>query len=409
MGEVDIKKVVLPEKSEHPLKTEKSGQFKSKIAYTFFYSPFLTLILTSFLLAFFLNNWLNFFVLYASLMIVYAIILFKNDSLGFWSVALLGIVYRVLPLLTSSVLLSNDIIQYGFFGTKILGGSIPYRNFDAPYPPLSLYATVPFVMLGDPRFLKAFFLACDIITVLIVYKVFLRGAENAKTISTLLLFFPVSLIEYSISGHNDSLAILFLVVSIILLNRSVIGSSLSMALAILSKIFPVILVPFLLKELYSKNRKSALLFLSTLLLVLFFVSLPFILISLNEYVSMIVGFTRYSVPYGALSSLFLYVFGDVAQNSVLFPYLFGIALLAVFCALVYTISSRRKWPLMKSCSVCLLILPFLLPQFQPWYLMWALSSVMVYFSNNLKLIRSYVILFLSVHVLYYLIFFFDQL
>jgi uncharacterized membrane protein len=322
--------------------------------------------------------------------------------------AVIGIIYRLLPCLVISTTFSNDLIQYSYLGSKILSGQIPYKDFPAPYPPLSLYVTVPFVMVGDPRFLKAFFSLCDIFVVFIVCKVFLQGAENANRISMLLLLFPVSLVEYSVSGHNDSLTVLLLIASIALLDKNVAVSSVLMALSILSKIFPVILVPFVLKQLYSNNKKTALFFLAILIAVLFAVSFPFILLSWDGYTSMIIGSTRYSVPYGVLTSL-LNLLVNFTQSSSTFFHLLSIVLLIEFCALIFIISSRRKWPLMKNCAICLLILPFLLPQFHPWYLLWAFPFMITYYSNDLKLIRGYVLLFLASYILYYLILFFNQL
>jgi uncharacterized membrane protein len=405
MGELDISRVIL----NNRFKSEKFSLIKNRINQAFLYMPLLTLLIMSFLVTFSPYNWLNFLVVYASIIFVYVIFLFKRGSYEPWLVLFLGIVYRIVPLFSLPILLSNDIFQYGIFGTKILEGLIPYKNFDAPYPPLSLYVTVPFVVIGDLRFLKAFFSFCDILIIFIVYKVFLRGAENASKIFMLLLLFPVSLVEYSISGHNDSLALLLLIVSLVVLDKSVAVSSVLMASSVLCKIFPVIFVPFALKHLYSNSKKSALVFLSILIIVLSVISLPFVLESWDGYISMIIGFTRYSIPYGVLTSLFFYSLGTSSQQSVMLSLMFGIILFIAFCVLLFAISSRRKWPLMKSCSVSLLVLPLLLPQFHPWYLLWAFPFMAIYYSNNLKLIKGYVLLFLFFHILYYLLFSFDKL
>lgn len=368
-------------------------------------------MLTSLCLVLVLNieKRLDALIIYSFIIVAYAVFLVGikecSDKL-FWLVVAIAIVYRLLPCLVLSTTFSNDLIQYSFLGNKMLNGEIPYRDFSAPYPPLSLYVSVPFVMTGDPRFLKAFFSLCDILIVFIVYKVFLQGAENANRISMLLLLFPVSLVEYSVSGHNDSLTVLLLIASIALLDKNVAVSSVLMALSILSKIFPVILVPFVFKQLYSNNKKYALFFLAMLIAVLFAVSFPFVLLSWDGYISMIIGTTRYSVPYGVLTSL-LNMFVNFTQSSIMFFHLLAIILLIEFCALIFIISSQRKWPLMKTCGICLLILPFLLPQFHPWYLLWALPFMITYYSNDLKLIRGYMLLFLSAHILYYLIFSFN--
>jgi hypothetical protein len=409
VGELGIRKILLPKEGNDPFETGKFEQFKNKINQAVFYMPFLVLLFLSVSITFFLNSWLNFFVLYASMILTFAVVLFGRNRWKFWLVMILTLVYRVIPLFNVSVLLSTDILQYGYFGTKILKGLMPYRSFDAPYPPLSLYVTVPFVMLGDLRFLKALFSFCDVLIVFIVYNVFLRNKENANTISILFLLFPVSLVEYSISGHNDSLTLLLSIASLALLDKNVVGSSVLMALSILCKLFPIVLIPFVLKQLFSKNKKSAFFYALTLISVLGFISLPFVLLSWEGYINMIIGLTRYSVPYGVSVSVFLFLLGDLGQQSIMFSYMFATLLVAVFCALVFFISCSHDWPLTKSCSVCLLVLPFLLPQFQPWYLLWAFPFVMISGSSNLKLTKLYLVLFLFFHVLCYLLFSFSNL
>lgn len=366
------------------------------------------LVSLCFVLIFRIENEVEALFVYLLIVIVYTVFLFniKEYSDRFWLVGAIGIIYRLLPCLVISATFSNDLIQYSYLGGKILSGQIPYRDFPAPYPPLSLYVTVPFIMTGDLRFLKALFSLCDILIVFIVYKVFLQGTENANRISVLLLLFPVSLVEYSISGHNDSLTLLLLIASIALLDKNVAASSVLMALSILSKIFPVILVPFVLRQLYSNNKRSALFFLLMLIAVLFAVSFPFILLSWDGYISMIIGTTRYSIPYGVLTSL-LSLLINFTQSPIMFFHLLAIALLIEFCALIFVISSKRKWPLMKTFAICLLILPFLLPQFHPWYLLWAFPFMITYYSNNLKVIRGYMLLLLASHIICYLIFSFN--
>jgi uncharacterized membrane protein len=405
LGELGISRVIL----NNRFKSERFSVLKNQINQVVLYTPLLMLLVMSFLLTFFPYNGLSFLVLYASIIFVYTVFLFKKGSYEPWLVLSLGIVYRIVPLFSLPSLLSNDIFQYGSFGTKILQGLIPYKSFDAPYPPLSLYVTVPFVLIGDLRFLKAFFSLCDLFVIFIVYKVFLRGAENANRIFMLLLLFPVSLVEYSISGHNDSLTLLLLIVSLVFLDKNVIVSSALAASSVLCKIFPVIFVPFILRHLYSKSKKSALVFISVFVTVLSVVSLPFVLESWEGYISMIIGFTRYSVPYGVLTSLFSYSLGASNEQSMMLSLAFAIMLLIAFCALIFVVSSSRNWALMKSCSISFLVLPVLLPQFHPWYLLWALPFMTSYYSDNLKLIKGYVLLFLFFHILYYLIFSFDKL
>lgn len=118
MGELDIRKILLPKKDKELLETGKFEQFKNKVDQAVFYTPFLTLLLLSGSSAFFLNSWLNFFVLYAAMISTFTIVLLKRNTWKFWLVTLLAIAYRIMPLFNLSILLSTDILQYGYVGAK---------------------------------------------------------------------------------------------------------------------------------------------------------------------------------------------------------------------------------------------------------------------------------------------------
>lgn len=370
-----------------------------------FYIPYLALTVVSFFSIILLHDWLEFFILYISLFFFFIFTLREDKVHNLRFLSFLGILYRLLPVLSLPQIPADDIFQYGTFGTRILQGLIPYKNFAAPYPPVALYVTVPFVLVGDLRFLKAFFSLCDILIAYVVCRILLRGNEKSDRIFVLLLFFPATLIEYSIAGHNDSLAVLLSISSLILLSKNVILSSAMMSFAVLCKIFPATLIPFLIRHLYSIKKKLALIYFSALIFLSSLISIPFILLSWNGYASMIIGSTRYSKPYGIIPSLLQHLLQGFEPARI--SYVFDFFFLGIFYSLIFVIAWFYKWSLMKSCSICLLFIPLFLPQFHPWYLLWASPFTIAYFKNNLRVLKSYCVLILFFNMVYYLIFSFN--
>jgi len=345
--------------------------------------------------------------LYMLMVAVYAIFLLKVKECSnmFLLIVFIGVLYRLLPCLAVSTTFSNDIVQYRYLGNEILNGQVPYRDFPAPYPPLSIYIIVPFLMAGDLRLMKLFFVACDLLIIFLMYNLLKSKfpLERVKILSLALLFFPASLLEYSISGHNDSFTLLLLLISIIFLGSRPALSSIFLSLSICSKIFPVVAIPFILMHFLSDNKRTVSRFLLTLISVLGMISLPFIVLSSNAYLEMLLGITRFSVPYGFFQMFLFMLFGG-ASELILVPVLIvSFSISIVIFLLIFIFSYLHAWSLEKSLGIVFALLPFLLPQFQPWYLLWALPFVILYLLKNWKLTETYLLLLLFIHASCYLI------
>ena len=365
------------------------------------------LVFLCFLMVLNIDQKINTLLLYVSIVAVYGAFLLKvkECSTLFWIAIIIGILYRLLPCLTISTTFSTDIIQYRYLGDKILNGQIPYKDFPAPYPPLSIYITVPFLMVGNLRLMKLFFVICDLVIVYLIYNLLKSKSlplGRVKLLSLILLFFPVSLLEYSVSGHNDSFTMLLLLISIIFLDKRPALSSVFLSLSICSKIFPIVAIPFILKHFLSENRKTALRFLQMLAPILGLISLPFILLSSNAYFDMLLGITRFSIPYGFFQALLFMLLGGSSELMIMPVLIVSFSFSIVIFLLIFAFSHIQLWSLEKSLGITFAFLPFLLPQFQPWYLLWALPFVILYFSKNWKLIELYLLLFLFIHTTYYL-------
>ncbi len=350
---------------------------------------------------------INALILYVSIVTAYTAFALKvkECSATFRLLIIVGILYRFLPCLTVSTTFSTDIIQYQYLGDKILNGQVPYKDFPAPYPPLSIYIIVPFLMAGNVRLLKLFFVICDLAIIFIIYNMLKSRKlplERVRLLSLILLFFPVSLLEYSFSGHNDSFTLLLLITSIIFLDNKPALSSIFLCLSICSKIFPVAAIPFILKHFLSVNRKAALRFLLTLFPVLGLISSPFIFLSFNAYFDMFLGVSRFSIPYGFFQTLLFKLIDGPLEATIMPVLIVSFSISIVIFLLIFAFSYFHAWSLEKSLSVTLVFLPFLLPQFQPWYLLWSLPFVILYFSKNWKFTKAYILLLLFVHTLCYL-------
>lgn len=345
---------------------------------------------------------------YLTIVLVYTVFLFKIEIYpnNFRFALSLGIVYRLLPCIIISATFSNDIVQYGYLGNKILSGQIPYKDFPAPYPPLSLYISVPFLIIGDLRLLKLFFVLCDLAIIFLLCRMLKSqniSVEKIKMLSLILLFFPPLLLEFSVSGHNDSFTLLLLIASLALLHDKQTISASFLGLSICSKIFPLATVPFLLKQQWAKNKKTASHFLLTLASSLALISTPFILLSPNAFFGMLFGATRYTIPYGFFQMLMFKLLNGSSDSLIMSVLIVSSAISTIIFLSIFIYSHLRDWSLTKSLSIIFMLLPFLLPQFQPWYLLWALPFVILHASENRKMIVVYLVLLSVFHFLSYLL------
>jgi hypothetical protein len=136
--------------------------------------------------------------------------------------------------------------------------------------------------------------------------------------------------------------------------------------------------------------------------VLGLISLPFLVFSSNAYFDMLLGVTRFSIPYGFFQTLLFKLLDGPSEPMIMLVLIVSFSISTAIFLSIFTFSYLHAWSLKKSLSVAFAFLPFLLPQFQPWYLLWALPFVIVYFSRNWKLTEMYLLLLLSVHILCYL-------
>ena len=182
-----------------------------------------------------------------------------------WGILFFAVVFRI-TLLLSPATLSDDIYRYVWDGSMQNHGINPYlhppealetasyrdrfwtgvnnKHIPTIYPPLlqMTFRTVD-AIAHTPLAMKFFFMMCDLgIIAVLLQMLRLRKVAGSRII--IYAWNPLVLIEITGSGHNDSLALLLLLISILFMIRDrPILSIIWLALSFVAKFFSVVLIP----------------------------------------------------------------------------------------------------------------------------------------------------------------------
>ena len=198
---------------------------------------------------------------------VYIVVRYKGDRATLFVILGATVVFRLffLPL---SPTLSEDVYRYQWEGRVVRAHLNPYtiypampalrwaqnpqhpietgKNTPTLYPPV---AEVTFSYVQTVAGYKRLFTALDLATVAMLL-VLLSAATRPLQHVLVYAWNPAVLVAFSLSGHNDSLAILTLLAAILFLiigGRRVLSIGF-LALSVLSKLFPVFLLPAFLRR-----------------------------------------------------------------------------------------------------------------------------------------------------------------
>jgi len=299
--------------------------------------------------------------------------------------------------------LSDDIYRYVWEGRVQLEGQNPYvfapkdpqvakpgdpiwegvnhKEVPAAYPPVTQFflrglARLDFGILG---FKNAFALLESLC--LLAGLLFLRRQGLSMALIGIQAFCPLVLVELVAEGHNDSLALLFTILSLAFLGKNPKRSLLSalcvggfLGLAISSKYLPVILLPWM----FRKDYRIPLIALGVVVLSY----LPFYPAS-GDWTQLFEGLRNYGVRWRGNESFFWLLaegtkklqellsqsgwthwpVGVELQKASKIPFMFflGLGSLAVFL--------MEKAP-SRAFVLVLAILFVLTPTLHPWYLVW---------------------------------------
>lgn len=177
-----------------------------------------------------------------------------------------AVIFRLI-LLPATPSLSDDIYRYVWEGGIQLEGINPYaqppgdpglavyrdhiyeginyKELPAIYPPVMQWAFAIAVLMGRSlSVMKALFIAADVASIIVLSSLLrARGLPAARVL--LYAWNPLVVVEVAGSGHNDPLAVLFLVASLLAITVGRQGLSMTMlALSALGKLYPAALLPF---------------------------------------------------------------------------------------------------------------------------------------------------------------------
>lgn len=318
---------------------------------------------------------------------VYVVLKYKSGRLALFLILGATVVFRLffLPL---SPTLSEDVYRYQWEGRVVRAHLNPYIVYPAmpalswaqnPQHPIETGKTTPtlyppvaevaFSWVQTVAGYKRLFTALDLATVALLL-VLLSAADRPLHHVIIYAWNPTVLIAFSLSGHNDSLAILTLVAAIfffIIGGRGVLSIGF-LALSVLSKLFPVFLLPAFLR----RSRWAYAGIFGGLILLGY---LPF-LGAAGHLFSGLSDFTAEWEGNDSLHRLFL-----AAGNSTRQAQLIAGILLLVLIAYVL----KARMDIFRSCLAILSGLLFLSSNAFPWYFTWIAPFLCFYPSPALLL------------------------
>ncbi len=246
-------------------------------------------------LYFYLGNFLErsnfpFLIAGISALFVGYIFLFQQSKAWHWKqILLIGVLFR-LAFLVAIPNLSDDYFRFIWDGHLVMNGVNPYDflptevaiefpnkedllagmnspNYYSVYPPITqgIYAfsvwLSPNSILGNILVLRLLIILSEVLTFLLIRAILKNNSLQEKN-ATLYFFNPLCIIEFVGGLHFEAFVILFLSLSIWLMQKNrIIFSAISWAIAIGIKLVPLLLIAAFIRKL---QLKKALLFYFTI-------------------------------------------------------------------------------------------------------------------------------------------------
>jgi len=158
--------------------------------------------------------------------------------------------------------LSTDFQFYYESAIKMLNHQIPFLDFPSYYGPVFyVILYIPAIISnGNYYFIKFFFILIDFGCIIVSYFLLkLLKIKNFYKFLYIYIFSPIIFVEFGWKLHNDTGAILFVLISIyFLVKKKYIFSSIIILLSCLYKFYSIFLIPFFILYIYKiyPNFKS---------------------------------------------------------------------------------------------------------------------------------------------------------
>jgi hypothetical protein len=341
-----------------------------------------------------------FLALFAFCFAVYLYCLSQTRRMGdvshsLWLVLGFAILYRALFLLAPPSL-SDDIYRYVWDGRVQQAGLNPYLYPPASddlaalrdenhslinhptvrtvYPPLSQLLFRWGVALDPSIAMQRFLFVLFDLGTTVLLGLWLRRLGRSPLGAVVYAWNPLAVIEFASSGHNDSLMIFFLVLTLFLISEGKkAASGVAWGLAALSKLIPFVLVPWVVVQ---KNHRMGAAFVATVVAG----CLPFSNVLFDPalrsapYIS---GVTSYATDWVFNPSLYG-ILALMTSNRALVKVILGLVLV-VFS---FYWAARCRDNVVRYAFGCLFALLLASPVVHPWYVLWVLPFLCFEMNNS---------------------------
>lgn len=191
-------------------------------------------------------------------------------------IILFGIIFRA-TLIPTTPATSPDVYRYIWEGKVISNGYNPYeyspdaseltdlrddlyskvtfKNLPTIYPPAAqLIFLASYSLTGNSLTgLKLIYLLCEILTMIFLLKLLILKGKNPNLI-LLYAWLPLPIMEYFVNAHIDAAGIMFFIMFLYFLEKGkMFPSVIAFTFSFLTKLYPVFLIPLLVKKLRSQR------------------------------------------------------------------------------------------------------------------------------------------------------------
>jgi len=336
-------------------------------------------------------------------------------------ILVVAILLRVVFLFTGPSL-SDDVYRYYWEGKIGANGINPYLyppnaqeleqyrdanwnhinnpDVSSPYPPFAQMAFSAVYMIYPSVnciwLFKFFSMSFDIVCVYLLFKL-LKGFGTDPRLSIIYAWCPLVITNFANCGHIDSLAILFVLLSFLALQRgSKMTSAVALALGALTKIFPLLFAPVLFK---AWGKKGTAVFVA----ILGVLYLPYI----GAGMDLFSGLSIYTDRWFFNGSIFPAIVNVLQSSGLATDHTAAMTMTRNALALVFAIAlgcliyysrknSDRPRELFKYAFLLTGLFLLLTSTIQPWYIIWMIPFLCVFISPSWILLTGSV--FLSYHI-----------
>ncbi len=320
-----------------------------------------------------------------------------------------------LMLVSSGPEMSDDIYRYIWDGKLQNHGISPYKyapddpvlkdlhsnelpsliNFPevkTVYPPISqlIFSTAYFLFGESITGLKLIFILFNLVSVLFFYLILVN---LKKHLSLLLLFAwnPLIIMETAINGHLEIVMAFFILTSVYFyLTSKYILSGAGFALAVLTKIVPVIFLPIIFIDLIKRKKKVKVHFFffgSCMSVIAFFVALHF-----KTIINMLNTAVNYSSKWYFNNPIFYFIHSIFKNNEL--SHLISFSVLLLLLMFIYF----NSFELNKKLFYSALLFVLFNPTIHPWYLILPVGLSAIYYSKvvllwSLTIYASYSVMY----------------